>query len=323
MIKRIWFFVGSFVVFVIQTHVVLAQEIALPRLTFPALVIPTEKEPGPFYTGAPETLPKRDFYIGSRYIYSDFQTYWGLELDDFEQRNDPLSGDNHVDFTNHILQMAFAYGITDHLLVGAMLPWKKVSFERRWDGSEVVEPGGFNDGNEGIGDAVISARYKILEELEEKPFSWAVGLDIKLPTGDDRRIRVAGRGIGTGETDYKVSTMLSRNIRGIPVYFNAGYNREGRDKRLDTLEYNLAVVFLVPKNFAVTVEFLGVSFVNWETEFDFGGVVDTEIMNTYDIGLGVKYRAKGITFECGVTYPLNDDFTRTRLQPAIGASYVF
>ena len=59
---------------------------------------------------------------------------------------------------------------------------------------------------------MLTARYKLLEELDDKPFSWAIGMDIKLATGDDRRLRVGGRGVGTGETDYKALTMLSKNF---------------------------------------------------------------------------------------------------------------
>ncbi len=301
-----------------------AQDFAFPRLTFPSLVISTATEPGPFYTAAPGTLLRRDIYIGSRYIYSDFSTMWGIDLDEFfGQRIDPLSGENQIDFTHQTLQVAVAYGITDHLLLGAMVPWKRVFFERAWEGSDVRDPGGFNDGEEGIGDMVVTARYQILEELNEKPFSWAIGGDIKLPTGDDRRIRVAGKGVGTGETDYKALTMLSKRFRNGTAYVSLGYNREGRDKKWDTLEYNLALVFPLSKNFAISAELLGVSFVNWDAGPDFWGIVDTHNLNTYDAGLGMKFKAKGMTFELGWTYPLNDDYARTSIQPIIGVNYVF
>lgn len=324
MIKRIWFLICFLLFLGGNTYTVFAQDLAFPHLTFSPFVISTTEEPGPFYTATPGTLPRRDIYIGARYIYSDFKTFWGVDLDElFGQRNDPLSGANHVDFTHQVLQFAVAYGITDRLLLGTIVPRKQVFFERTWEGSEVREPGGFNDENEGIGDVVVSTRYQILEELDENPFSWTVGIDIKLPTGDERKVRVAGEGVGTGETDYKALTMLSKRFRKGTAYCSLGYNREGRDKRLDTLEYNLALVFPITKSFSISGEFLGVSWVNWEAGSDFGGIVDMHNLNTYDAGLGVKFRAKGMILELGLTYPLNDDYTRTRLQPAIGINYVF
>jgi hypothetical protein len=247
-----------------------------------------------------------------------------MELDEFfASYNDPLSGDNQVDLTHQMFQFAIAYGISDRLLLGTMIPWKRAFFEREWAGSDVREPGGYSDENDGLGDVVLTARYKILEELDDKPFSWALGLDIKLATGDDRRIRVGGRGVGTGETDYKALTMLSKRFAKGTAYLNLGYNREGRESRLDTLEYNLALVFPFTKHFAMSGEFLGVSFVNWESESSFGGLVDPHTLNTYDLGLGVKFKIKGVNVEIGSTYPLNDDYVRTKLQPTCGISYVF
>ncbi len=323
MMKQTWIFICSLLFLIINPYSALAQDFAFPHLTFSSLVISTEEEPGPFYTATPGTLLRRDFYISVRYIHSNFKTFWGMDLDKFFAQNDPLSEANQIDLTHQMLQFAVAYGITDRLLFGAMIPWKRVFFERSWAGSEVREPGGFRDENEGPGDVVLTARYNILEELEDKPFSWALGLDVKLPTGDDQRIRVGGQGVGTGETDYKALTMLSKKFRKTALYVNLGYNREGRDKRLDTLEYNLALVFPVTKSFAISGEFLGVSFVNWEAESGFGGIVNTHTLNTYDAGLGVKFRVKGITVELGTTYPLNDDYVRTRFQPTIGINYVF
>lgn len=322
MIKSGQIFLWFLLFLAIKMQPVFAQDFVFPRLTFPSLVVSNEKEPGPFYTATPVTLLQRDIYIGTRYVYSDFKTFWGI---DFE------TGKEHVDFVHQVFQLTLAYGVTNRLLLGVTVPWKQVSYEEKtWKGNEIAPmpspSGGFKDENEGIGDVVVSTRYKILRELEKiVPFSWAVGVDIKFPTGDDRQIRVGGTGVGTGETDYKVLTMLSKRFSSGTAYCSLGYYWEGRNEKLDTLEYNVALVFPITKNFSISGEFLGASFVNWEIE-TYGlsiDPVDSNDLNTYDAGLGVKFQAKGITFELGVTYPLNDDYTRTKLQPTIGISYVF
>lgn len=322
MIKSGQIFLWLLLFWAIKMQPVFAQGFVFPRLTFPSLVVSNEKEPGPFYTATPATLLQRNIYTGTRYVYSDFQTFWGV---DFETEK------KHVDFVHQVFQLTLAYGITNRLLLGMTVPWKQVSYEEKTWGSNGTSPmslpsGGFKDENEGIGDVVVTTRYKILRELEETvPFSWAAGVDIKFPTGDDRHIRGGGTGVGTGETDYKVLTMLSKRFGSGTVYCNLGYHWEGRSEKLDTLEYNVALVFPITKNSSISGEFLGVSFVNWEIE-TYGlpiDPVDSNDLNTYDAGLGVKFQTKGITVELGVTYPLNDDYTRTRLQPTIGINYVF
>ena len=119
MIKRILICILFFLA--VKAPPVFARGFACPRLTFSSLVISTEEEPGPFYTATPGTLLRRDIYIEARYIYSDFKTFWGVDLDEFEQLNGPLSGTNHVDYTHQILQLTLAYGVTERLLLGTMV----------------------------------------------------------------------------------------------------------------------------------------------------------------------------------------------------------
>jgi hypothetical protein len=320
MIKRIWILLGMLVFFSIKTYLVFADNIAFPRLTFPALSIATEEEQGPFYTSAPEVLPRHDWYLGCRYMYSAFKAFWGKDLDAVMEQQNPNQGRSHVDSTEHAFQCVGAYGITDRLLLGTMIPWKKVSFARTWEGDPYygTESDGLQAEKEGVGDVVVSARYQLFKELGDLPFSWAVGVDIKLPTGSDHPVRVSDQSVGTGTTDYKALTMLSKRFRWGTAYSNLGYTRDGRDRIWDTLEYNLALVFPITKSCSLSGEVLGVSFVNWATDPD-----HPHSMNTYDAGLAVKFRAKGITVEFGVKYPLNEDFMRTRWQPTIGINYVF
>lgn len=213
-----------------------------------------------YYIVNPTALRRHDLRIETIYTYTDFKTYWGITLEELEERDDHLSGNNHVDFTHQMLQTRFTYGITNRLFLGVAVPWKKVYFRRSYEGVQgLTSPGGFQDSSAGIGDVSITISYTVLKELDPIiPFSWTIGASTNLPTGDTRQIRVAGMSLGSGTTTYNISTSFAKDFRTMVIGGGVSYNIGGKaDLGLDmhNTSYRISLMFL--KNLYQSERFWG------------------------------------------------------------------
>ncbi len=84
----------------------------------------------------------------------------------------------------------FEYGVTDDLVVEAVVPFK---FRRPKSGSNT----------EGLGDVALEVKYRVIRE-PDAPVSVGVGFEVGFPTGDE------GRGLGNGNFKYEPILSLGK-----------------------------------------------------------------------------------------------------------------
>ena len=135
--------------------------------------------------GSPYIEPEHwQFNLGYRYQYSD-RHFTGSSED-----KDRQSGQTQVKNTVHLFDFAFTRGITKQTMITGSLPFliaKRAipGIIRNTAGDIVRAPNGDNTtGSQGIGDASITLRHWLFDVDANPLQNIALGLGIKLPTGD-------------------------------------------------------------------------------------------------------------------------------------------
>ena len=95
----------------------------------------------------------------------------------------------------------FEYGVTDDLVVEAVVPFK---FRRPKSGGDT----------EGLGDVALEAKYRVIRE-PEAAFSAAVGFEVGVHTGD------AGRGLGNGNFKYEPILSVGKVFTDFSIHQDA------------------------------------------------------------------------------------------------------
>ena len=135
--------------------------------------------------GSPYIEPDHwQFNLGYRYQYSD-RHFTGSSEDKERQ-----SGETQVKNTIHLFDFAFTKGITKQTMITGSLPFliakRAIPGIIRTSAGDIERvPNGDNTtGSTGIGDASITARHWMFDVDKNPDQNLALGLGIKLPTGD-------------------------------------------------------------------------------------------------------------------------------------------
>ena len=107
------------------------------------------------------------------------------------------------------------YGLTNKLQFGMALPYVRRNFE---------DPSvNKNDVDDGIGDALLYTKYKVIDESSLCP---AIAFDfwLKTSTGDQ------ATGLGNGELDEKIAIEISKRINDFSLHLNPEYTFTGGSK---------------------------------------------------------------------------------------------
>lgn len=131
-------------------------------------------------------LNKGQFQIGANYRYfRSFRHYRGdsEQVERLEQNTEVI---NHA----HSIDLGLSYGITDRLSVSANLPfinYDRSSLYEHYGNSATANPEHkrFHTGSQGIGDLRLSGLYWLFNPEKQMKYNVAVGLGIKLPTGNE------------------------------------------------------------------------------------------------------------------------------------------
>lgn len=130
-------------------------------------------------------LGKGQWQVGANYRY--FQSFRHFRGD--SEQHERLEQNTEVINDAHSLDLGLAYGLTNRLGVAVNLPliyYDRSSLYEHYGNSPAANPEHkrFNTGAQGIGDLRLSATYWLLNPEKHMQRNVAVGLGIKLPTGD-------------------------------------------------------------------------------------------------------------------------------------------
>jgi len=281
--------------------------------------------------------------------------------------NDIIATQNRVDIKVHQVTMVATYGLSDRLDVSLALPVVDVRVGMRSNATIFnFEPPPINhtfapitdnpretyfspsaanftnsDSALGIGDLRLRGKYVAWRDSKEKS-AVAVGLDLRLPTGD------AYKFLGSGTWGIRPFAIYSYSARVSP-HASAGFEGNGNSvlagtvtsqpvtkaKLPDVFTYSAGADASIRRWVGVSVDYIGTSLLNAarvETSnfTDYVGnshqniTTFTSTVNQSNISLGGKVRPVGRLLVTGnVLFRLNDPGLHFKPSPLIGLSYTF
>jgi len=155
-------------------------------------------------------LLKNQFEIRLDYENS----YMGKTLLDVNSIDDPLSRNNRT----NVISISATFGITERLSAVMAGPFKCTRLSIL--GDRVIRK------TSGIGDIVFISKYRLLAPVSPRKPEFAIGLGIKIPTGDYDQadyfgIMSASQQVGTGAFDFLASANYSQLISNFNIYSSA------------------------------------------------------------------------------------------------------
>jgi hypothetical protein len=302
---------------------------------------------GPLFAERASTLGRGKFSLHASFTAFRYDEFNGQDLNDLmvvaRHQPDTIPPDDvrtsfeldtiriHVDLDIRVqmLAMAAAYGLTDRLDIGILIPIVRVDMDVRARAEIVPSPdnpfpavhtfvGGPESPNDaasgdaiGIGDIVLRAKYHV---LKSDVVDLAAAMLVKLATGDEDDF------LGTGDTTIRPLVILSRTFSGFVLprlnftpHLNFGFEWNIDRSSQNALEY--VIGFDVgTRRITFAGEFLG------SHELHGDGIGD----NILAASVGTKWNPFGrFLLIANVQFPLNDDGLRAAWIPTVGVEYSF
>jgi hypothetical protein len=209
---------------------------------------------GPILTDRAEAIGRGRFAFGYNYQYFSFDQLEGIDLsrvpsifthDDFQLgggRADVVATRSAIDVSVGQWTGALTYGLTDRLDVSLAVPLVRTrlnvvsaaTIERVGTGDARVihffrdpdAPGGVGDERtfeaggtaSGLGDLIVRVKGAV---SRQNRLGVALGMDVRLPTGDERNL------LGSGATGVKPFVAYSASYHHISPHVNLGYQWNG------------------------------------------------------------------------------------------------
>ena len=211
---------------------------------------------GPQFAERALTVGKNKWNVGFQYLHASYDNLNGTDIGNGSLtaqylheresfctgRTDPncyyegdvMSNQFHLDLTLDTALFVGTYGVTDRFDVGLVLPVEKASLDVRSDqtlqhlATRTADPTLHlfanltnqqtvqgSESASGIGDIVLRGKYNFLDPT--KGGGLALGLDVRVPTGDEKNF------LGTGVTQGKLYLIGSWALGKIAPHFNVGY----------------------------------------------------------------------------------------------------
>jgi hypothetical protein len=251
---------------------------------------------GPILTDRAETIGRGRFAFGYNYQYFSFDQLEGIDLsrvpsifthDDFELgggRTDVVATRNAIDVSVGQWTGALTYGITDRLDVSLAVPLVRTrlsvisaaTIERVGTGDahnihffrDPDAPEGLGDERtfelggtaSGLGDLIVRVKGAVSRQNRR---GIALGLDVRLPTGDERNL------LGSGATGVKPFVVYSSSFGRVSPHVNLAYQWNGssilagdpetgtKADLPDQLLYAFGADVGVNEKFSLTADWLG------------------------------------------------------------------
>ena len=357
---------------------------------------------GPAFTERAATVGRRKLSLGANYQHTSFDTFGGENLRDgsitfylphtdccpnvaspspqtpgFE--GDVMEAALTLKATTDTLALFANYGVTDRLDVGVAIPLTRVDLEANVRGrilrlasSDAVHVHTFVEGEDvivqsfsrsgsatGIGDVLLRTKYNFLQAPNA---GLSVGVDLRLPTGDEKDL------LGLGTTQAKILFIASTGTGRLSPHLNVGYTVSGQGNRepsfgfepggvSDEFNYSGGAEFVAHPRVTILADFLGRTLLDAGTielqtrTFQFrpgaaAPVTTPPVTSTVNPLTGEPYRqlalqngtnlslllgSTGVKFNAAtnllvtanVLFPLTNAGLRDRLTFAFGVDYAF
>lgn len=330
---------------------------------------------GPILAERAETIGRGRLSFGYNFQYFSFDTVEGVDLsrvpavfthDDLELgggRADVVTTSNVVEATVGQMTSVLTYGVTDRLDVSIALPIvrttlnvvSRATVQRLGTGNQVNVhffrnpdlPGGYGDDREfaskgvasGLGDIILRAKGTVFREGHR---GLAVGLDVRLPSGDEEDL------LGTGALGVRAFTALSVLYGRFSPHLNLGYQWNGssvlggdvstgaKGDLPDQVSYAVGADYGLTERVTLAADLLGRHVIDsprlvtreFPVSGDFGSAVfddiafEHESFSAIDAATGVKVNiARRLLINFNLRFKLNDNGLGDRVTPLIGFEY--
>jgi len=324
---------------------------------------------GPVFAERAVTQGRGRFSFGMNYLHSRYESLDGKNLENgdikFNLLHQPLTPTSYVE--GDVVQSAldlklksdtaaffFNYGVTNRFDLGVAVPVVSVAMDLTYRATildfatHTVSPNThvFATGSKtqdfnaqgsasGIGDIVVRGKYAL---AGGPGGGLAVGVDLRLPTGDETDM------LGAGVTQTRFLLIASSPLRGmVSPHVNIGYTVASGEAK-DQFNYVGGIEIAPSRQITVVADVLG------RTVRDTLRTTDRLTPHTFQQGLAAPLETttlEGIGFESGtlnsllgtagvkvnvwqrllisasLLFPINDAGLRSRVTPVIGFDYAF
>jgi Putative MetA-pathway of phenol degradation len=309
---------------------------------------------GPIFAERALTVGRNKLNFGINYMRATFDEFEELELRDgeikfFTDFGNQLYGEDslRLKVSSDTVGFFLNYGLTDRLDVGLAMPLVRVDMDASLrfifvnrQGVQVGNTDEIRSGGRsktGFGDAVVRAKYNV---FQQPGGGVAVGLDLRLPTGDEDNL------IGIPGTQAKIYGVYSAAFGKINPHVNVGYTfSRGNDAAADPdsvlfappdeFNYTAGVDFAIQPRLTVAVDIVGRTLrdiFRLELGDPFGlgprfnefELADETTLNSALTSLGVKYNVYGnLLLTANVLFPVTKGGLRDKFTPLFGLDYSF
>lgn len=326
---------------------------------------------GPAFAERALTNGRNKFTFGTNFQFSTYSSFEGRSLDDgdikFYLTHQDLPGE--LFFEGDLIEAALRmdlrsatttifgnYGLTDRLDLAVAIPIVNVSMDATVDatilrlasgqGTTNIHsfPGGaasrsFTSSGDasGIGDVLLRAKYRLTEQAGG---GLAVGVDLRLPTGDAENLL----GTGAAATTF---TLIGSTTRGkLAPHFNIGFTASGESDVVNIpneFGYRLGTEIVASPRVTLAADLIG------RTLLDAGRLELTDVthnffsstgvrgsatfqeyvarsgsLNLLNVALGGKFNIRGnFLLNANLLFAMNDAGVIAKFTPVIGFDYTF
>jgi hypothetical protein len=326
---------------------------------------------GPILAERPETLGRGKLSLGTSYQHFGFDSLEGVDLgsvpsvfthDEAELgggRSDVVTTDTGIDATIDQTVFSLTYGLANWLDASVAVPLVRVELGAT-SAATIHRIGTVNraihfyggasgdygdsavyrsaDSASGIGDVVVRLKGHV---LRGEKTGLALGLDVRLPTGDEEDL------LGLGTTGVKPFASFAVTLGHAALHLNAGYLWNGesvlagdpatgqKEDMPDQASYAAGMDFGVTKRLTLALDVVGTYIIdsprlvsqtftaaNGQTFPQIGFV--TESYNILNGAAGIKVNLFGrLLLDANVLFKLNDAGLRDSVTPLVGIEYAF
>jgi len=324
---------------------------------------------GPSFADRALTNGQGRLTIGANFQRSHYGSFNGQSLDDgdvtFYLRHSPAGGiffegdlvqaDLFLDLTSTTTTVFANYGISDNFDLAVTVPVINVSMDARVDAEVLRLASGAGSGihtfpngttsqsfaasgsSTGIGDVLVRSKYRF---LPAPGGGLALGVDLRLPTGDDENLLGTGAAAVTG-------TLIGSTTRGrIAPHFNVSFTVAGDGDVVSApneFGYRAGIEYGASPTVTLAADLIGRSLfdvgrlqlvdTNWTYHNSAGDQFSTTLreyerqsgaLNHLSMALGAKFNVAGNALvSANVLIALNDAGVTARVTPVIGVDFSF
>jgi hypothetical protein len=314
---------------------------------------------GPMFAERPVTTGKGRLNAALSFQHTSFSSVGNQPLSDIEDSSSYNNGGEVYRWTSSIdvaidrTLISATYGVHDRVDIGVTVPFGRASvsgfstYFQNVPGDVVDQRENSSGSSTGLGDVVVRAKAALSDTAQ---FSTALGLEVRLPTGDTEKL------MGTGETQAKLMFIAGATRGDVNPHVNVGYVFGGRgmefgdDNRWEgsfgdpelierspsqEFDYTIGADIAVTPKFTVAGDVIGrvVRNAAQMTRFDSGaGEPDRYIFLEVSPGtvhkllaaVGAKVNLGGTWLLTGtVLFPLNSNGIKPAVTPVIGVERAF